>query len=328
MHAIVQERFGAPEVLETAEVPDPVPGPGQVRIRVAAAGAHLIDTTMREGADGGPMPPQPLPYTPGREVAGTVDALGDAVDDGWRGARVSAHLGPTGSGGYAEAVLAGTDLLHRLPDHVEPDAAVAMLGTGRMAMGLLELARPTADDVALVTSAAGGIGMLLVQALRAAGAEVIAVAGGEAKLAMTRAAGAGTTADYTDPDWADDLADRLGDRRPTLVFDGVGGAAGRAAFDLLASGGRTLLHGWSAGGPTTFTSQELYARGLTAVVGLGRPIMALGLRRLEERALAALSDGTLVPSVAHFPLDDAAGAHRALQERRTSGKVVLVPAGR
>ncbi|MDN5917509.1 MAG: zinc-binding dehydrogenase [Pseudonocardia sp.] len=326
MRAIVQERFGPPEVLGVAHVPDPVPGPGQVRIRVAAAGVHLIDTKLRAGQTAGPAPAAPLPFTPGREVAGTVDALGDGVDGDWWGARVSAHLGPTGSGGYAEATLADVTALHRLPDHIEPDAAVAMLGTGRMTMGLLELARPSADDIALVTSAAGGIGILLVQALRAAGAGVIAVAGTGSKLAIARTAGADTTADYADPGWADDLAARIGDRRPTLVFDGLGGTPGRAAFDLLAPGGRTLLYGWSAGEPTAFTSRELYARGLTAVVALGPPIMALGMRRLEDRALAALSEGTLSPAVARFPLDDAAEAHRALEERRTSGKVVLVPA--
>lgn len=318
----MQEEFGPAGVLVAREVDDPVPGAGQVRVRVAAAGVHLVDTRLRAGEAGGPFGLPELPTVPGREVAGTVDAIGDAADPAWLGTRVSAHLGPTGAGGYAELAVTGADTLHRLPDQVSETDAVAVLGTGRMATGLLELARPRPGELAIVTSSAGGIGTLMVQALTARGVDVVAAAGSAERAG--RASGA-TPADYSVPDWDTRLAGELGDRRPTLVFDGVGGAVGRAAFDLLAPGGRTVLYGWSSGSATSFTSQDLYATGRSAIVGLGRPILALGLRRLAQEALDLLAAGTFAPVTSRFPLADAAGAHRALEERRTEGKVVLVP---
>lgn len=170
MRAIVQERSGPPEVLQVARVPDP----GQVRVRVAAAGLHLIDTRLRAGTvSGGPVSPPEPPLIPGREIAG--DRRGPRRGCRPRVARRPGERPPRP--------------VHRLPAGVEPAAAVAVLGTGRMAIGLLELAAPSDGDLALVTSAAGGIGTLLVQALRAAGADVIGAAGGGSKPARARAAG-------------------------------------------------------------------------------------------------------------------------------------------
>ena len=323
MQAIVQKEFGPPGVLVAREAHDPVPGPGQVRVRVAAAGVHLLDTRMRAGEAGGPFGLPDLPTVPGREVAGTVEAVGEGTDPEWLGTRVSAHLGSTGSGGYAELAVVDAEALHRLPDHVAEADAVAVLGTGRMTTGLLELARPRPGELALVTSSAGGIGTLLVQWLTANGTGVVAAAGSAERAG--RARGSAAAADYSVPDWDARLAAGLGDRRPTLVFDGVGGAVGRAAFDLLAPGGRIVLHGWSSGSATAFSSQDLYATGRTAIVGIGPPILALGLRRLADEALGLLADGTFAPVTTRFPLVDAAGAHRALEERRTEGKVVLEP---
>lgn len=326
MHAIRQYAFGAPDTLRYEEVPTPEPEAGRVRIAVEAAGVHLVDTTIRSGTPGGPFAPPELPMTPGREVAGVVDAIGDGVDAGWLGARVVVHLGMV-SGGYASHAVAAVEALHRLPDTLGTTTAVAMMGTGRMTMGVLELARLRAGDVALVTSAAGGIGTLVVQAARAAGATVVGVAGGPAKVERVLGGGADAAADYTDPAWPDVVRAALGDKAVTVVFDAVGGEPGRAAFDLLGPGGRTIVYGYSAGEPTAFTSGDLLARGLTAVVALGAPIFQLpgGLRGLEERALAAAADGTLVPAVTTFPLSDAAGAHAALESRAAVGKVVLLP---
>ncbi|TCK26411.1 zinc-binding dehydrogenase [Pseudonocardia endophytica] len=323
MDAIVQEEFGPPDVLVARDVPDPAPGRGQVRVRVAAAGVHLVDTRLRAGEAGGPFGLPELPMVPGREVAGVVDAVGADTDPDWLGVRVSAHLGPAASGGYAELAVTDADALHRLPDHVSEVDAVAVLGTGRMTTGLLSLARPRTGELALVTSSAGGIGTLLVQWLVANGVDVVATAGSTARAASAH--GTVATAGYSTPGWEARLAAELGDRRPSLVFDGVGGAVGRAAFDLLAPGGRIVLHGWSSGSATAFTSQDLYTTGRTAIVGLGPPILALGLRRLADEALDLLADGTFAPVTTRFPLVDAAGAHRALEERRTEGKVVLVP---
>src|SRR5688572_9641863 len=139
MKAIRQYEFGPPENLRFEAVPDPHPGPGQVRIAVAAAGVHLLDTLIRSGQGGGPFPLPQLPMTPGREVAGTVDLLGPGVEASWPGQRVVAHLGQA-SGGYSELAVAAVESLHRVPEGVDDDVAVAMIGTGRTAVGLLEVA--------------------------------------------------------------------------------------------------------------------------------------------------------------------------------------------
>src|SRR5689334_25327713 len=115
MKAIRQHEFGGPGTLRLEEVADPVPGPGRVRIAVAAAGVHLLDTALRAGRGGGPFPLPALPMTPGREVAGTVDAVGTGVDDAWRGRAVVAHLGQA-SGGYARLAVADVTALHPVPD--------------------------------------------------------------------------------------------------------------------------------------------------------------------------------------------------------------------
>src|SRR6185503_19596231 len=133
MRAIRLHDFGPPGNLIWEEVPDPEPGPGQVRIAVAAAGVHFIDTAIRAGRRMGTMPPPDLPQIPGREVAGTVDALGPGVDAAWLGRRVVAHLGPA-SGGDAELAVRDVEAVHRL-DGIPDAVAVAMIGTGRTAMG-------------------------------------------------------------------------------------------------------------------------------------------------------------------------------------------------
>jgi NADPH:quinone reductase len=326
MHAIRLHAFGPPESLVYEEVEDPQPGPGQVRIVVAAAGVHLIDTTIRAGVQRGPMPLPDLPSIPGREVAGTVDALGSGVDEAWLGRRVVAHLGPA-SGGYAELAVRDVDSVHALPDGVADDEAVAMIGTGRTTLAILEVAAPTAADVALVTSAAGGIGALLVQALRDAGAVVVGLVGSRKKDARVRELGATAVIDYTARDWTDGVRAALGDAQATVAFDGVGGEVGRAALELLAPGGRLILYGFSSGEPTRLSASDLFARGLTASAAIGPRVLNRpgGLRDLEEQALAALAERRLVPLVQRFALADAAQAHAALEARATVGKAILVP---
>jgi NADPH:quinone reductase len=326
MRAIRLHEFGPPENLVYEEVEDPQPGPGQVRIAVAACGVHLIDTTIRAGVQRGPLPLPDLPAIPGREVAGTVDAVGSGVDEGWLGRRVVAHLGPA-SGGYAELAVREVDAVHALPDGVAEDEAVAMIGTGRTTLGILEVAQVTPSDVALITSAAGGIGSLLVQAVREAGAVAVGLAGGEAKLARVKELGATVAIDYTEPDWPDAVRDALGEARVTVAFDGVGGDVGRGALELVAPGGRLILFGFSSGEPTRLSASDLFARGLTASAAIGPRILNRpgGMRDLEERALAALAEGRLSPLVQRFPLADAAAAHAALEARGTVGKAVLVP---
>ncbi|MGW7556678.1 alcohol dehydrogenase catalytic domain-containing protein, partial [Streptomyces rimosus] len=161
MHAIRLHAFGPAENLVYERTETPLPGPGQVRIAVAAAGVHLLDTALRQGVAGGPAPLPELPTIPGREVAGTVDALGEGTDPAWLGRRVVAHLGMN-PGGYAEQAVVHAEKLHEIPGNLDEAQAVAMIGTGRTTMGILGFTDLTADDVALVPAAAGGIGSLLV----------------------------------------------------------------------------------------------------------------------------------------------------------------------
>ncbi|MDO8209014.1 zinc-binding dehydrogenase [Conexibacter sp. CPCC 206217] len=328
MHAIRLHAFGPPENLVYEQVDDPQPAAGQVRIAVGAAGVHLLDTSLRAGQGGPPLPLPALPHIPGREVAGVVDALGPGVAREWLGRRVVAHLGREPVvGGYAGATVAAADGLHAVPEALDSERAVAMIGTGRTALAVLEVAQLRADDVVLVTAAAGGIGTLLLQAARNVDALVVGVAGGPEKVARVRALGAAVAIDYQQPDWAEQVREQLGDYALTVAFDGVGGALGRSAMQLLAPGGRLILYGWSSGTATEVTTDDLYAGGLTVSAAVGPAISRRpgGLRGLERDALAAAASGALVPAVQTFPLAEAAAAHTALERRATRGKVVLVP---
>jgi NADPH:quinone reductase len=325
MFAVVLHEFGPAENLRYESVEDPKPGPGQARIAVRAAGVHLIDTTIRAGRPG-PVPKPALPMIGGREVAGVVDALGSDADPSWLGRRVVAHLGLTGAG-YAELAVVDVGSLHALDESVDHAAAVAMIGTGRTAFAILDLAQLTADDVVLVTSAAGGLGVLLVQAALRAGATVVGVAGGPVKVDQVRRLGASVAVDYDADEWAAEVTRQLAGQEVSIVLDGVGGVRGRAALKLLGSGGRVLFYGWSSGEPTPLSVFDLVGQGITASAAIGPRLLRRpgGLRGFEEQALTALTDGHLVPLLTRFPLAEAAAAHAALENRQTVGKVVLIP---
>ncbi|HZM84724.1 MAG TPA: zinc-binding dehydrogenase [Candidatus Limnocylindrales bacterium] len=314
MHLIRQYEFGGPETLVVETADDLTPGEGQVRIAVSAAGVHLIDTYIRRGERMGALPLPELPMTPGREVAGTVDAVGPGVPAEWIGAPVVVHLGQA-NGGYASQAVANVADLFRL-SHDRFDEAVVMVGTGRTALGVLEVADLTAGDVVLVTSAAGGLGILLGQAAHHAGASVIAAAGGVHKLANIDAE---VKVDYREPGWASGL-------EPTVVLDGVGGAVGREALEALGVGGRLVIFGWSSGTPTEFTNTDVLRKGLS-IAALGpRLIHRPGkLRELAEQSLAEHAAGRFAPVTQHFPLAEAAACHRAIEMRATVGKTVLIP---
>ncbi|MFJ8858681.1 zinc-binding dehydrogenase [Streptomyces sp. NPDC102451] len=329
MHAIRLHAFGPAENLRHERTEDPVPASGQVRIAVAAAGVHLLDTHLREGR---PSPYRltaaELPTIPGREIAGTVESLGEGTDPAWLGRDVVAHIGGA-PGGYAELAVVDAGKLHPLPAGLGPAEAVAMIGTGRTTLGILGFTELGPHSVAVVTAAAGGIGTLLVQYAKNAGATVIGLAGGPAKTAHATANGADLAVDYTLPDWprhARAHLEALG-RHATVLFDSVGGITARAALDLLGPGGEHLVHGASGGQVLTLTEEESTARGITSRNVLGPAMIEKGggLRALETRALAEAAAGRLRPAVQRFPLAEAAAAHRALETRGTMGKVVLVP---
>ncbi|MFJ9569432.1 zinc-binding dehydrogenase [Streptomyces bacillaris] len=333
MHAVRLHAFGPAENLTYERIEDPVPGPGQVRIAVEAAGVHLLDTDLREGRTGPYPAPAELPTVPGREVAGTVESVGEGTDPGWLGKRVVAHIGMA-PGGYAELTVTEADKLHEIPAALGAAEAVAMIGTGRTTLGILGFTDLGPDSVAVVTAAAGGIGTLLVQYAKNAGATVIALAGGPAKAARAEANGADLALDYTLPDWPDRARAFLDAHGlwATVVFDSVGGATARSAVGLLGRGGQHVVYGWSGEGlhdgqPLAFTPEELAERGITSASVLGPRMIERGggLRALETRALAEAAAGRLRPAVQRYPLAEAAAAHRALETRGTVGKVVLEP---
>ncbi|MER7199807.1 oxidoreductase [Streptomyces sp. CB01635] len=334
MHAVRLHAFGPAENLTYEKTDDPLPGPGQVRIAVAAAGVHLLDTALREGMKGPAPEPPALPTVPGREVAGTVESLGEGTDTSWLGKHVVGHLG-FAPGGYAELAVIDAARLHELPPGLDFAEAVALIGTGRTTMGILQFVALGPASVAVIPAAAGGIGTLLVQYAKHAGATVVGLAGGPEKVARVRANGADLAVDYTAPDWPEQVRWFLSGRTATVVFDGVGGDAGLAAVDLLGPGGVHVVFGWSGKGlhdgePLTFSEDELTRRGITQEQVLGPPMMRRAggdnpVRTLELAALKEAEAGRLRPAVTRFPLAEAAAAHRALENRGTIGKVVLIP---
>jgi NADPH2:quinone reductase len=322
MRAIRLHAFGPAENLTYEPVDAPSPGPGQVRIAVAAAGVHLLDTVLRKG-ERGPLPELPaLPTVPGREVAGVVESLGEGVAGLWLGKRVVAHLG-FAPGGYAELAVVDVDRVHEIPGNLDFAQAVAMIGTGRTAMGIVQFVSELgSDSVVVVPAAAGGLGTLLVQYAKHAGATVIGLAGGPEKVGLVGANGADLAVDYTDPEWPGKVRARLGGRHATVVFDGVGGGVARDAVGLLGPTGRHVVFGWSSGGPYAVEGVSEQVLGPVMMRKAGGPSP---VRTLELRALAEAAEGRLVPAVQRFPLAGAAEAHRALETRRTTGKVVLEP---
>ncbi|GAA4430331.1 zinc-binding dehydrogenase [Georgenia halophila] len=332
MDAIRHHSYGPPETLVLEQIPEPTPGAGQVLIAATAHGVHLMDTSLRRGEASGPLEAPELPAVPGREVAGTVVAVGPEVDPAWVGTRVAAHLGATpDGGGYARRVRAPASALHLVPDGLDEADAIAMIGTGRMALHTLEIARLSGDDVLVVTAAAGGLGSLFVQAGLAAGARVLALAGGPEKVELVRGLGPAESLvvlDYRAQGWpAEALAVlRTLGGPATVVLDGVGGDLGTAAARLLGPGGRLVVHGWSSGHPNRLAdpddggTSEIEVR---YAVGPGAPAPA-DLRGYQEEALARAATGSWRVLTHRVPFAEAARAHRELEERRTTGKVVLV----
>ncbi|WP_433269199.1 zinc-binding dehydrogenase [Actinosynnema sp. CS-041913] len=325
MHAVRLHRFGSPAELRYEEAQVPEPGPGQVRIAVRAAGVHLVDTVIRRGcAEWLPLPD--LPVVPGSEVAGVVDAVGPGVPDTWLGERVVTQLG-LASGGYAELAVREVGALHLIPDVLGFEAAVTMVCTGSTAVGVLAVAALEPDDVVLVTAAAGAVGNLLVQGASRMGAHVVGVAGCDEKRKTVLRSGASVAVDYRRAGWPDEVRSALGGREVSVVLDGVGGAYGRGALELVGPGGRVIMFGTSSGEPTEVSTSDLFERGLSVTVAVGPHVAkrAGGLRALEARALADAAAGRFTPVLHRFPLSSAAEAHEALESRRTVGKVVLVP---
>jgi NADPH2:quinone reductase len=326
MRTIVVTRFGGPEVLELRERPDPVAGPGQVVVDVAAIPLLWLDTALRSGKGRDWFPVRP-PYVPGSGVAGTVSTTGSGVDADWIGRRVLSNTRESGS--YTERVAVPADGLVPIPDELTDLTAAALLTDGRTALGVLDGVAVEAGTPVLITGAAGGMGLLLVQLARARGARVVGAARGEAKLAAVRAQGADAAIDYSEPAWTERVLAALGGERPGVVLDGVGGEIGRAAFAITAEGGEFSAHGAASGEFTAPGEDAARERGIAV-----RRISEVQFspeesdRRLRE-VLAQAAAGRVAPVIGRtYPLEDAAEAHRRIEAREVIGKSLLLVNGR
>ncbi|WP_371501049.1 zinc-binding dehydrogenase [Kitasatospora sp. NBC_00374] len=311
MRAVWLKEFGGPEVLSEGEAVRPLPGPGQVLVEVVYANITFVETQFR-ATGRGPFTARP-PMVPGNGVGGVVTEVGPGVDPGLLGRRVVGSTG--GSGGYAEYALAPADGLYPVPEGLALDEALALLADGRTAVLQLDAAAVKPGDRVLVEAAAGGVGSLLVQLARAAGATVVAAAGGEHKLAVARDLGAAETVDYRRTGWAE--------RVPPVdvVFDGVGGTVGRAAFELLRPGGRMVSYGLASGEWAGIEEGAAAARQVTLISPVPSPAL---VRRATGLALGEAAAGRLRPLIGQrFPLARAADAHAAIESRATLGKTLL-----
>jgi NADPH2:quinone reductase len=314
VRAIVMSEFGTPEVLVEREVDDPVPRVDEALIEVEYVNVTFVETQIRAGrAPRKEMLPA-LPTIPGNGVGGVVAGVGT---------RVISSTG--GSGAYAERVAVPTESLIAVPESLSLRDATALLSDGRTALGLIERAAIKPGETVLIEAAAGGVGSLLVQLARQAGARVIALAGGERKLQLARELGAEIALDYTRAAWPGELAAAVGGsaRFVDVVFDGVGGDVARVALLLLRDGGRMCSYGGASGSFMPIAEDDARARGVTLLRGAVPDPRQL--KQLTEVALKRAVAGELKPVIGQtFPLADAATAHRAIESRATVGKTLLV----
>lgn len=322
MRVIQVTRFGGPEVLAVSRAADPVAGPGEVVVEVAVADVLFVETQIRRGWGGEYFSVSP-PYVPGGGVAGRVTAAGEGVDPGWIGRPVAAHTG--GGGGYAERAVVPVEALIPVPDGLGLREAAALLHDGATALTVFDQARLRPGEWVLITAAGGGLGIVLVQLAAAAGARVAGAARGERKLDLIAELGAEAVVDYSRPDWAEQVRKATGGRGPEVVFDGAGGQIGRAAFEIIASGGRFSAHGAPSGGFTGIDPQEA-ERQRVSVRGIEHlQLSPADLRRAAERALSEAAAGRIRPVVGQtFPLERAADAHAAMEARGVVGKTLLL----
>ncbi|SPL88532.1 putative oxidoreductase [[Actinomadura] parvosata subsp. kistnae] len=326
MRAVVLHEFGPPDHLRIADVPAPKPAAGQVAVRVAAVGVQFLETQARAGTMRGALGGAALPVILGKEVAGLVTEVGPGGDTTLIGTRVLAST--TGLGGYAETAVVPAGTLIPVGDGIGLPEAVALYRYGATAQGLIGAARVSAGDRVLVLAAAGAVGTLLVQLLQRAGATVVAAARGERKLALLGELRADHVVDYTLPGWTEQARDAAGGSID-VVFDHVGGALGRASFELLTPGtGRQVTFGLSSGTPLEVRPMELIGRSVTMTGFSTGPIWSRPAyaRHLVTEVLDLATAGRLTPVIGQrFPLERAADAHAAIEARATVGKTLLIP---
>ena len=320
VHAIRVHSTGGPDVLQWEEIEVGEPGPGQVRIKQEAAGLNFIDVYHRNG-----LYPQPLPFIPGVEGAGIVEAVGEDVTHLKSGDRV-AYGGPIG--GYAEARLIDADRVVKLPDDIGCDEAAAMMLQGMTAQMLLRSVFPVASgDTILVHAAAGGVGLILCQWASALGATVIGTVGTEEKAELARAHGCTHPIVYSKQNFLAEVK-RItdGDMLP-VVYDSVGRDTFLRSLDCLRPRGLMVSFGQSSGAIEPFPIGLLAQRGS---LYLTRPTLYsyVATRAQLEQSARELFDMVTGGKVKievkqRYPLEDAAEAHRALEARETTGSTIF-----
>jgi NADPH:quinone reductase len=327
MHAVVAREAGGPEVLSYDELPDPSPGPGQLLVRLAAAGINYVDTYRRSG-----VYPASFPHVVGDEGSGVVEAVGDGVDGVAVGDRVCWAQVP---GSYAELVLVPARDAVPVPDGIVDLTAAALPLQGMTAQYLVATTfevRPGHD--VLLHAGAGGVGLLATQLAVARGGRVITTVSTPEKAALSKGAGAADTLDYAA---MDDITTQLpaavreltGGAGVHVVYDGVGRTTFDGSLASLRPRGMLVLFGGASGQVPPFELQRLSAGGSLFVT---RPTLASYLATREElewraaEVFGAVTSGDLDVRIgATYPLAEAAEAHRALEGRATTGKVLLVP---
>lgn len=320
MLAIVAQHAGGPEVLEVAERERPEAGPGQVVIRVGAAGVNFIDTYKRSG-----VYQVPFPFTPGSEAAGTVTSVGAGVTDLAVGDRVATA---EGFDCYAEYAVLPAEAALPLPDGLDDRTAAALPLQGMTAHYLMNSTfKVESGQTVLLHAGAGGVGLLLIQLLKARGAQVITTVSTDEKEQLAADAGADHVLRYDG--FAAKVRDITGGAGAHVVFDGVGKDTFDGSLESLRIRGTLVLFGGASGPVPPVDPQRLNAGGSLFMT---RPTMASYLLDADERRwrsgeiFAAAANGSLKVRIgASYALADANQAHRDLEGRRTTGKVLLVP---
>lgn len=323
MRAAVVTRFGGPEVIETREWPEPMAGPGQLVIEVGAADVIFVETQIRAGLQGDFFTVEP-PYVPGSSVGGTVLSVGEGVDEAWIGKHVIGRH--EGFGAHAERAVLPAVGVAEVPEGLWLTEAVAGFGDGWTAMVAFGNSGVKAGDSVLITAAAGGMGVLLIQLAKAAGATVVAAARGQAKLDLVKAQGADIAIDYSEPGWQKKVLNATGGKGVDVAFEGAGGEIGAQAFEAVATGGWISAHGAPSGDFAEIDPAEAERRQIT-VNGIAELHATIGQAdELAAQVLNAIAIGRLKPLIDRtFGLDEVRAAHEAIEARSLLGKALIVP---
>lgn len=321
--AITFRAPGGPEVLTAGPIQLASPGKGQVVVRHEAVGLNFIDTYFRSG-----LYPTSLPSGIGNEAAGIIEALGEGVEGLEVGDRVGYFTGPIGA--YASHRLIDAERLVKLPDAISCEQAAAAMLKGCTAEYLVErCARVEPGQWSLVLAAAGGVGSILVQWLKAIGARVIAHSGSSEKAALAAGLGADHSLDCAMGELAGHVRELTGGAGVATVFDGVGAASWESSLGSVMRCGLVVSYGNASGPVPPFTALDLMRRGSIFVT---RPTLAdycstaEAMRASARRLFELMIGGQIKVEVgARFPLTDAAAAHRAIESRATTGSTLLIP---